>query len=849
VRFGKMDALYEKMDPTRYTSDPLRSSESPQTEAFEPVGGGTPVDVEAERARTALGAEGAAEHHLNSAGSALPAASTLSAVIDHLVLEAEIGGYEAGAFARPRLEAVYAAAGELIGVAAEDIALVESATVGWRRAVDAMRMAPGDRVLATRTTYVSSALQLLELERSGIKIEIVPDDAEGQLDLGALEATLREPAALLAATHVPTSSGRVEPVAAIGALANAAGVPYLLDATQSVGQLPVDVRVIGCDALVTTGRKFLRAPRGTGFLYVSRELLDRLRPSAPDVRGALWSGEHEFELADSARRFETWEAAHAMRLGLGVALAEIRATGIEAIAAHVSGLSALLRGRLVEEVPGARIADPPESASGIVTFVLDGEAPQRTQERLAAAGCHTVVVPASHGLWDLQPRGLAGVVRASFHVYNGEDDVEAVIGALRSEGSAAGVVGGDGAATRGGGGGNGAAADGTTAGDGASQSAASPALPIPARGVDHFDAVVAGAGVHGRSAAWNLARQGKSVLLLERGRIGHAEGSSHGATRMIRRAYPSAVWDALVDRAYSGWAELEEAAGRPLLTTTGGIYAHPAGVGGGLRGPGCEAVDAATARRIAPALELGEEFDIIHDPAAGVLDASGTMAALLELGRDAGVEVRDATPLLSWTEDDDGVLVETPRGAIRTGRLVLCPGPWTGALVPELAQALRVTRIVNVELAGDDRAAVAPPNLGVFSLEVPDVGLLYGIPAINGRGLKVGLDDGPPEGIESPPPPVSAAEAEKLLDLVRRFIPSGVGPVAEGIACRYTMAPRNRFAVGPLPGKPRILLGAACSGHGFKFAPAIGAALADLASGRERPDLEFITPAALATAV
>jgi glycine/D-amino acid oxidase-like deaminating enzyme len=318
---------------------------------------------------------------------------------------------------------------------------------------------------------------------------------------------------------------------------------------------------------------------------------------------------------------------------------------------------------------------------------------------------------------------------------------------------------------------------------------------------------------------------------------------------MIRRAYPSEVWDGLVDLAYDGWAELEEAAGRSLFTTTGGIYAHPAGTGGGLRGPGCEAVDAATARRIAPALELGEDFEIVHDPSAGVLDASGTMAALLELGRGAGVEVRDATPLLSWTEADDGVLIETPRGAIRAECLVLCPGPWTGALVPELGKALRVTRIVNVELAGEDRAAVAPPNLGVFSVEVPDVGLLYGIPAVNGRGLKVGLDDGPPEDIESPPPPVSAAEAEKLLELVRRFIPSGAGPVAEGIACRYTMAPRNRFAVGPLPGEPRILLGAACSGHGFKFAPAIGAALADLASGAERPDLEFITPAALATTV
>jgi cysteine desulfurase/selenocysteine lyase len=819
-----MDTDYEKMDPSRYTSDPLRSSESPQTD-FPPVGGGLgAIDVAAERARTALGAEGVAAHHLNSAGSALPSGTTLSTVIDHLVLEAEIGGYEAGALARQRLESVYDAAGALIGVEGRDIALVESATVGWRRAVDAMRLGPGDRVLATRTTYVSSALQLLELERVGVTVEILPDAAdESGPDLAALESMLRKPTALVAATHVPTSSGRVEPVAAIGALTRAAGVPFLLDATQSVGQLPVDVREIGCDALVTTGRKFLRAPRGTGFLYVSPGLLDRLRPSAPDVRGAQWSGEHEFELADSARRFETWEAAHALRLGLGVALAEARATGIEKIARHVGGLSALLRARLVEEIPGARIADPPGSESGIVTFVIDGEEPQVTQDRLKRTGCHTVVVPASHGLWELGPRGLPGVVRASFHVYNGDDDIDAVIEALSPASSSVSAGG----------------APGPTA-------AALSGPPSP-RGVERFDAVVAGAGVHGRATAWNLARRGKSVLLLERGRIGHVEGSSHGATRMIRRAYPSEAWDDLVDRAYQGWEELIEISGAPLMTTTGGLYAHPAKAEGGLRGPGTETVDAARAREIFPALEFGDDFTVIHDPAAGVLDASGAMATLLELGRGAGVEVRDATPLLSWVEDDDGVMIETPRGAIHAGHLVLCPGPWTGAVVPELADVLRVTRICNVELDSPDPAAVAPPSLGVFSVDVPDVGLLYGIPALNGRGLKVGLDDGPEEDISSPPPPVSEAEAEKLVDLVRRFIPAGVGPVAEGIACRYTMAPRNRFAVGPLPDRSRVFVAAPCSGHGFKFAPAIGIAMADLVVGVDRPDLAFIAPAAMIT--
>lgn len=420
-----------KVDPSRYTSDPLELERSIQKTGESGSTIARPISVEAERARIVPPSGGSPRHHLNAAGSALPTTTTLRAVTGHLELEAEIGGYEAGAAARDRLEAVYAAAGELIGAPAGDIALVESATVGWRRAVDAMRLGPGDRVVATRTTYVSSALQLLELERSGMTIDIVADTPDGRLDLDALEAALAKPAALLAGTHVPTSSGRVDPVAAVGALARAARVPYLLDATQSVGQLPVDVEEIGCDFLVTTGRKFLRAPRGTGFLYVSEELLDRLRPSCPDVRGALWSGEHAFELADSARRFETWEAAHALRLGLGVALVEARETGPEAIGEHVSGLSAILRARLVEEVAGVQIADPPGSESGIVTFVIDGEAPQKTQDRLARAACDTVVVPASHGLWEMGPRGLPGVVRASFHVYNGEDDIDAVIDALR----------------------------------------------------------------------------------------------------------------------------------------------------------------------------------------------------------------------------------------------------------------------------------------------------------------------------------------------------------------------------------------------------------------------------------
>jgi cysteine desulfurase/selenocysteine lyase len=783
-----------------------------------------PIDVAGERARTLAGRRGAPMgHHLNAAGASLPTAEVVQTVVDHLRQEAEIGGYEAAALQLTRLEAVYSAAAALLGAQAADIALVESATVGWRRLVDALRLGPGDRVVATRSTYVSSALHLLELERTGVVVEIADDDASGRTDLDALRRLLRRPAALLAATHIPTSSGTVQPAAEIGELARAAGVPYLLDATQSIGQLPVDVGVIGCDALVTTGRKFLRAPRGTGLLYVSESLRGRLRPTAPDVRGAVWSADHDFDLQSSARRFETWEAAHALRLGFGVALAEVIALGVERVQAHVVDLARELRARLSDEIPGIRIADPVDAGSGIVTFVRDEEDPQQTLARLTRADCHAVVVPAAHGRWDMAPRGLDAVVRASFHVYNDGDDVAAVIGALRGDGRPSRPAPG--------------AASPTSASAGFQSS----------RSRDGADVIVIGTGIHGRSVAWQLARRGASVVLLERLRPGHHQGSSHGATRMIRRAYPSTVWDGLVDRAYAAWAELETAADGPLITVTGGLFAHPEGEPGGLSGPGCELVDVSTAREIAPALELGPEYVVVHDPTAGVINADCAMTALASAGQALGVRLQDSSPVLGLDEDEDGVDVITPAQTLRARHVVVCAGPWTGAVLPELAPALSVQRIVNVHLRSEDPVAVAAPALVVFSVAY-DGRLLYGIPGLGGNGLKVGFDDGPSDDPARPPAPVTAAEVDALRAAVRRFLPRGDGEPQARIACRYTVTTTRRFAVGRVPDRPRVLVAAACSGHGFKFGPAIGDALADLVGGIARPDLAFLDPAALMAA-
>ena len=384
------------------------------------------VDVAAERART-VGT--AYSHHLNSAGSALPTATVVDAVVAHLRHEERVGGYEASAMRGADIEAVYSAAARVVGAAAEEIALVDSATTGLRVIVDAMRLGPRARLLVSRSTYVSQALHLLSVAAgAGAELVIVPNGEDGGLDQARLEELLAtgDGCDVVCVAHVPTSSGLVEPVAAVGALARRYGARYLLDATQSVGHLPVDVNEIGCDALVTTGRKFVRAPRGTGFACIRRSLLDTLTPVAPDVRGAVWRGEREWDLAETARRFETWESSVAGRLGLGVALEELLDRGVDATARHLVAAAAALRAGLAA-IDGVIIQDPPACASGIVTFTVDGLTAGDVSRRLAELNVRTVSVPSSHGQWDLGSRGVPAVVRASVHVYNDASDTQALL--------------------------------------------------------------------------------------------------------------------------------------------------------------------------------------------------------------------------------------------------------------------------------------------------------------------------------------------------------------------------------------------------------------------------------------
>jgi selenocysteine lyase/cysteine desulfurase len=362
--------------------------------------------------------------HLNNAGSALPPAPVLDAVIEHLRLEAALGGYEAADTATDAVEHTYGAVAALLGCNRDEIAIVENATRAWDMAFYAMRFQPGDRILTARAEYASNVIAFLQVaQRTGAVVEVIPDDEFGQVSVSALEHMLDERVRLVAITHVPTQGGLVNPAAAIGSVTRAAGVPYLLDACQSVGQLPVRVDEIGCDMLSATGRKFLRGPRATGFLYVRRGFVEHLEPPFLDLHAAEWTAPDRYEIRADARRFENWETNHATKIGLGVAVDYALGWGLEAIGHRTSTLAESLRERLAD-IPGVAVHDQGAQRCAIVTFTKQGVPALDVTDRLREVGINTSVTSVASARFDFEARGLTDMVRVSPHYYNTHDELD-----------------------------------------------------------------------------------------------------------------------------------------------------------------------------------------------------------------------------------------------------------------------------------------------------------------------------------------------------------------------------------------------------------------------------------------
>ncbi len=376
--------------------------------------------------------------HLNNAGAALPTRTVVDTVVTHLELEARIGGYAAADAVADRSAAVYESVADLIGARTDEIALVESATRAWDMAFYALAstFAPGDVVLTSRSEYASNVLAVLQVaRRTGATVEVVPDDDDGALSVDALRARLATgpPVRLVALSWIPTQGGLVNPAAAVGAVTRAAGVPYLLDACQAVGQLPIDVDTLGCDFLSATGRKYLRAPRGTAFLYVRRPWIERLDPPFVDVHAARWTGTDSFVVRADARRFESWEHSVAARLGLGEAVDQARALGVDAIAGRVVALGASLRAQLID-VPGVTVHDLGRERCGIVTFTAEGVDPFALAGSLRDDGINISVSTVDFARFDFDARGLTAVNRASVHYYNTEDELTRFVDAVARAG-------------------------------------------------------------------------------------------------------------------------------------------------------------------------------------------------------------------------------------------------------------------------------------------------------------------------------------------------------------------------------------------------------------------------------
>lgn len=369
--------------------------------------------------------------HLNNAGSSLPPDVVRESVLDYLQEEMTFGGYEVHAKYLEEIEGVYGSIARLLNASADEIAVLENATVAWTAAFQAIPFKAGDEIITCQADYSSNYLAYLHLQKKlEVAVKVVPNDECGQIDVAALDGLITDATRLISIVHIPTNSGLVSPVAAIGEIAGKHNILYLLDACQSAGQIPLDVEQIGCDMLSATGRKYLRGPRGTGFLYVSSRVKEKLIPAVVDLHSAEWTATNEYRFRDDARKFENWESNFAGILGLKKAVDYILGIGMDDIWQRIQSLGSALREKL-NALENVSTHDVGEVQGGIVSFTVEGYTAVEVKNHLKHYGINVSWLGTPNARLDMEARGITEIVRASVHYYNTEAELDELVAKLK----------------------------------------------------------------------------------------------------------------------------------------------------------------------------------------------------------------------------------------------------------------------------------------------------------------------------------------------------------------------------------------------------------------------------------
>ncbi len=370
--------------------------------------------------------------HLNNAGAALAPHVVRKAIDEHLDLESKLGGYEAAELRAGEVREVYGTVGRLMGARGENVALMQNSTVAFAQAISAFDLGPEDSILTSQDDYASNQIMYLSLaQRRGVRIVRAPDAPEGGIDPEEVRRLVaRKRPTLVALTWIPTNSGLVQPAERVGEICRAAEIPYLVDACQAVGQMPIDVTRLGCDFLSGTARKFVRGPRGLGFLYISDRMLGRgAHPLLIDMHGATWTERDSFELTSDARRFETWEFAYALMFGLGAAAQYALDVGLETARDRSRGLAAYVRERLAD-LAGVRVLDRGKELCAIATAEIEGWHSKDVKLALRRRGINTSSPEREDAVIDMDSKHVTSALRISPHYYNTREEIDVAVEAL-----------------------------------------------------------------------------------------------------------------------------------------------------------------------------------------------------------------------------------------------------------------------------------------------------------------------------------------------------------------------------------------------------------------------------------